>query len=63
MQYLILLWAVFVGPCYVALLVGLLVGRRCFPEAQPLYELTEPILFFAASVMALALAGTVMQLV
>ncbi len=59
MQRLILVWVVLVGPCYVALLVGLLLGRRYYPEAQPLYDLTEPILFYAASIVALALAGAI----
>ncbi len=62
MQRLILVWVILIGPCYVACLVGLMLGRRFCPEAQALYELTESIVFYAAAVMALALAGMIVQL-
>ncbi|MCL4488340.1 MAG: hypothetical protein M1132_10490 [Chloroflexi bacterium] len=63
MQQLVILWAIFVGPIYVVLLLALLAGRRFFPEAQVLYELAEPILMVLAAAFALALAGVLAQLV
>ncbi len=63
MQQLVLFWAIFVGPIYVTLLIGLLAGRRFFPEAQVLYELAEPILMLLAAAFALALAGVLAQFV
>ncbi len=62
MQRLTLWSATLVGPCYGILLVGLIVARRFFPEAQILYELTEPILMIAAATIALAIAGLITQI-
>ena len=63
MPHLLLFWAVLVGPLYVMFLIALLIGRRLFPEVQVLYEVVEPFLMLAASGLALALAGVLVQLV
>lgn len=63
MPHLLLFWAVLVGPLYVIFLIALLIGRRLFPEVQVLYEVVEPFLMLAASGLALALAGVLVQLV
>ncbi len=63
MPQIALFWAVLVGPLYVMFLVALLISRRLFPDVQVLYEVVEPFLMLAASGVALALAGVLVQLV
>ncbi len=55
-------WAILVGPCFALLLLGLVLARRFFPVAQILFDVTEPVLLCTATIIALALAGVMMQM-
>lgn len=62
MEHLVLWSAGLVGPCYGAILIGLIVARRLFPTVQFLDDLSEWLLLFFASIAAIAVAGIVVQL-
>ncbi len=62
MHSLILWTAIWIGPCYLILMLALYFARRCFPDARVLLELTEPILVISAGTLALALAGVIVQI-
>ncbi len=62
MSHLAVWTAVLVGPVYLALVLGLYLGRRLCSEAQVLFELSEPTLMIAAIPLALAGAGLMVQL-
>jgi len=51
------------GLFYLALLMGLYVGRRLNPNVQILVEVNEPMLIVAALTLALAVAGVIVQIV
>lgn len=55
--------ATLVGPFYLVLFLGLYIGRRLNPEARIFVEVNEPMLIVAASTMALAVAGVIVQIV
>ena len=63
MIHLIQWTATLVGPFYLVLLVGLYVGRRLNPDTQILIEVSEPMLIVATSILALAAAGVIVQIV
>lgn len=54
--------ATLVGPFYLVLLIGLYIGRRLTPDARILVEVNEPMLIVAASTLALAVAGVIVQI-
>ena len=54
--------ATLVGPFYLVLFIGLYVGRRLNPDARILVEVNEPMLIVAASTLALAVAGVIVQI-
>ncbi|MBI5033385.1 MAG: hypothetical protein HZB51_22925 [Chloroflexi bacterium] len=57
-------WTVtLVGPFYLMLLMGLYVGRRLNPDARIWVEVNEPMLIVVASILALAVAGVIVQIV
>ena len=55
--------ATLVGPFYLVLFLGLHIGRRLNPEALILVEVDEPMLIVATSILALAVAGVIVQIV
>lgn len=55
--------ATLVGPFYLVLFIGLYVGRRLNPDARILVEVNESMLIVAASTLALAVAGVIVQIV
>lgn len=55
--------ATLVGPFYLVLFLGLHVGRRLAPDARILVEVNEPMLMIAATTLALAVAGVIVQIV
>lgn len=63
MERLIAYAIVLTGPCYGVMLVGLIIARRLFRDAQILFDLSEWILLIIAAIVALAIAGVVVQLV
>lgn len=57
-------WTVtLVGLFYLVLLMGLFIGRRLTPDTRILIEVNEPMLIVAASTLALAVAGVIVQIV
>ena len=54
--------ATLVGPFYLILFLGLHIGRRLNPEALILVEVDEPMLIVAATTLALAVAGVIVQI-
>jgi hypothetical protein len=57
-------WTVtLVGLFYLVLLMGLFIGRRLTPDTRILIEVNEPMLMVAASTLALAVAGVIVQIV
>jgi hypothetical protein len=63
MQLLLLWSAILTGPCLGFLMLALSLARRFFPDAHILFEVTEPMLVIAAGIVALALAGVMVQLI
>ena len=63
MEQLVLWSAVFIGPCYVLLVAGLVIARRVFSNTQILFDLNEWGTLFAAAIVAMAVAGVVVQLI
>lgn len=55
--------AVLTGPFLGVMLVGLIIARRLFRDVQILFDLSEWILLIIAAIVALAIAGVVVQLV
>jgi len=51
------------GPCYGLMILGLLIARRVFSETQILFELNEWGTLFVAAIVAVAVAGVVVQLI
>lgn len=60
---LIELTTLLMGPIFCGLLIGLNLSRHVCRDNQFLQEVTEPILIVAASVIALALAGLIVQVI
>ena len=63
MERLVIYAAVLTGPCFGVMLVGLIAARRLFRDVQILFDLSEWILLIIAAIVALAIAGVVVQLV
>jgi len=63
MQRLALWSAILTGPCLVFLILALHLARHFFPDAHILFEVPEPMLVIAAGIVALALAGMIVQLI
>ncbi len=63
MERLVAYAAVLTGPCFGVMLVGLVIARRLFRDVQILFDLSEWILLIIAAIVALAIAGVVVQLV
>lgn len=63
MERLVAYAAVLTGPCFGVMLVGLIAARRLFRDVQFLFDLSEWVLLIIAGIVALAIAGVVVQLV
>jgi hypothetical protein len=56
-------WALLLGPIYFVLLVGLYLARHFFREEQILFEISETIAAIAAALIAVAVAGLIVQVI
>ncbi|CAG0997559.1 hypothetical protein GPROT1_03573 [Gammaproteobacteria bacterium] len=57
-------WSILLmGPIFCGLLIGLNLSRHVCHDNQFLQEVSEPMLIVAASVIALALAGLIVQVI
>jgi hypothetical protein len=63
MERLVLCSVVLIGPCYVLMILGLVIARRVFPNTQILFDLNEWVLLLVAAIVAMAVAGVVVQLI
>ena len=63
MERLILWSAVLIGPCYALMILGLVIARRVFSNTQILFDLNEWVLLLVAAIVAMAVAGVVVQLI
>ena len=63
MERLVLCSVVLIGPCYVLMILGLVIARRVFSNTQILFDLNEWVLLLVAAIVAMAVAGVVVQLI
>ena len=63
MERLVAYAIVLTGPCFGVMLVCLIAGRRLFRDVQILFDLSEWVLLIIGAIVAIAVAGVVVQLV